>query len=87
VGHFAQVSIEGNGTADACKADCGNGIYVRNEAHVELTKTTIRDNTGWGIAACLEKCEYFTDAFEGTVLWEDRGNEIYDNGKGDVCLP
>jgi len=60
---------------------------VEDKAHVELTNTTIRNNRGWGIAACLGKCGYWTDDFEGTVLWEGRGNEIYDNGKGDVCLP
>jgi len=80
--------IEGNGTADGWKKEwhC-SGIVVEDKAHVELTNTTIRNNRGWGIAACLGKCGYWTDDFEGTVLWEGRGNEIYDNGKGDVCLP
>ena len=82
----AQVSIEGslieeNGSVLRCKAywSC-NGIAVEGKAHVELTSTTIRKNPGWGIAA-----SHFN--FEGKVLWEGRGNEIYDNGKGDVCLP
>ena len=80
--------IEGNGTADGWKKEwhC-SGIVVGDEAHVELTNTTIRNNTGWGIAACLGKCGYWADNFTGAVLWEGRGNEIYDNGKGDVCLP
>jgi len=64
-----------------------DGLLVKDEAHVELTNTTIRNNRGWGIAACLGKCGCDEDDFEGTVLWEGRGNEIYDNGKGDVCLP
>jgi len=83
--------IEGNGTEYACKtylicSGC-SGIEVRDKAHVELTNTTIRNNTGWGIAAFVKKCGHEEDVFEGTVLWEGRGNEIYDNGKGNVCLP
>jgi parallel beta-helix repeat protein len=80
--------IEGNGTDEGCRAAwiC-NGIQVSDEAHVQLSNTTIRDNTDWGIAAVLRKCGYDEDGFEGTVLWEGRGNEIYGNGAGDVCLP
>jgi len=82
VGGSAQVSLQGSTVSDN-----GDGIVVRDEAHVKLTNTTIRNNTGWGIAAHLKKCGYDEDYFVGTVLWEDRGNEIYDNSKGDVCLP
>jgi parallel beta-helix repeat protein len=80
--------IEGNGTDESCRDGwiC-NGIVVMDEAHVELSNTTIRNNTDWGIAAWLRKCGYDEDKFEGTVLWEGRGNEIYGNGQGDVCLP
>jgi parallel beta-helix repeat protein len=81
--------IEGNGTREKCKeADwiC-NGIEVSKEAHVELWDTTIRNNTDWGIAAVLRKCGYDYNLFRGTVLWRDRGNSIYGNGAGDVCLP
>ena len=81
--------IEGNATVPYCKEEgwiCG-GIVVEDEPHVELTDTTIRNNTGWGIAAWLRKCGGGCDDFTSTVLWEDRGNRIYGNGKGDVCLP
>jgi hypothetical protein len=64
-----------------------SGILVRNKAYVELSKTTIRRNADWGIAVFLKKCGYREDEFEGTVLWQDRGNEIYGNGAGNVCLP
>jgi len=70
--------IEGNGI---------DGITVLEDAHVELSSTTVRYNTGWGIAAYLKKCgkpsNYY---YEATVLWRGRGNKIYGNRKGDVCL-
>jgi parallel beta-helix repeat protein len=93
VGDSARVTIEGsliedNGTREECRDDwiC-NGILVWDNAHVELRHTTIRNNTDWGIAALLRECGYGYDDFEGTVLWEGRGNEIYGNGAGNVCLP
>jgi len=83
--------IEGNGTDwRGCKEGdkiC-SGIFVKDEAYVELTNTTIRNNRHWGIAAFLRKCgAYWGNYFRGTVLWQGRGNEIYGNGRGDVCLP
>jgi len=81
--------IEGNGTDERCRrADwiC-NGIVVKGTRHMELSDTTIRNNTHWGIAAWLRKCGFNEDDFQGTVLWQNRGNRIYDNGQGDVCLP
>ena len=79
----AQVSLQNSTVSD----NGVNGLSVKDKAHVELTNTTIRNNAGWGIAACLKKCGNLIDCFEGTVLWEGRGNEIYDNARGDVCLP
>ncbi|RLC69741.1 MAG: hypothetical protein DRI26_08485 [Chloroflexi bacterium] len=78
-----RVTVEGS----LIEGNHDNGILVAHQAHVELTRTTIRNNTGWGIAAYLRKCGYDWDEFTGTVLWQGRGNQIYGNGKGDVCLP
>ncbi|HDN19742.1 MAG TPA: hypothetical protein ENF46_01435 [Candidatus Acetothermia bacterium] len=83
--------IEGNGTDwRGCKEGdkiC-SGIFVKDEAYVELTNTTIRNNRHWGIAAFLRKCgAYWGNYFRGTVLWQGRGNENYGNGRGDVSLP
>lgn len=80
--------IEGNGTNDWCQSHCCcSGIEVWDNAYVEIKETTIRDNTDWGISAFLRKCGHDEDIFYGKVLWEGRGNQIYDNGQGDVCLP
>jgi len=54
---------------------------------VEISNSTIRNNTDWGIAAWLRKCGYDENDFTGMVLWQGRGNSIYGNGEGDVCLP
>lgn len=85
--------IKGNGRHERCQHPgvesykiC-NGIEVADEAHVELRRTMIVENTDWGIAVTLRKCGYDEDHFTGRVLWEGRGNEIHDNGQGDVCLP
>jgi len=82
VGESAQVTME-----ESLIEGNYNGIFVAEETHVELADTTIRNNTGWGIAAWLRKCGYDKGNFTGTVLWQGRGNQIYGNGKGDICLP
>jgi len=82
VGESAQVTME-----ESLIEGNYNGIFVAEETHVELADTTIRNNIGWGIAAWLRKCGYDKGNFTGTVLWQGRGNQIYGNGKGDICLP
>ncbi len=80
--------IEGNGTDERCGGGWScNGIVVDYKAQVKLTDTIIRNNNGWGISAVLKKCGHGWDHFQGTVLWRDRGNQIYGNKRGDVCLP
>ena len=83
VAQRARVNIENT----LIEGNKGNGILVADKSHIALSNTTIRNNTGWGIAAMIRKCLYPSDEFTGTVLWKDRGNKIYNNGKGDICLP
>ena len=66
-------------------ANTDNGILVMDRASVTVRDSIIKDNIEWGIAAWLRKCGYSRDNFTGEVILEN--NEIYGNGKGDVCLP
>jgi len=80
--------IEGNGTVKGCRTDpdcISNGILVRGKAQVSVYNSTIKDNIDWGIAAVLRKCGYGLDLFTGEVILSN--NEIYGNGRGQVCLP
>jgi len=91
VGDEAQVTvedsfIEGNGTAPNCNRPgdfiC-NGISVSDEAHMELRGTTIRNNTGWGVAAFLKQCGYNEDVFAGTVTFEGENTIESNNTSGN----
>jgi len=84
--------LEGNSTDALCSRGgwiC-NGLKVRDEAHVELRDTTIRNNTDWGIAAVLFQCGYmrevFTGQFTGQVVFEGEnvieGNNTSGNQDG-----
>jgi hypothetical protein len=78
--------IEGNGTAPNCNRPgdfiC-NGIEVSDEAHMELRGTTIRNNTGWGVAAFLKQCGYNEDLFAGTVTFEGENTIESNNTSGN----
>ena len=82
-GRGVQVNIENT----LIEGNKGNGLLIADKSYVVLSNTTIRNNTGWGIAAIVRKCLYPSDEFTGTVLWKDRDNKIYNNGRGDICLP
>ncbi|MGQ9478036.1 MAG: right-handed parallel beta-helix repeat-containing protein, partial [Candidatus Bipolaricaulia bacterium] len=93
VGYSARVTIKGstiekNGTDENCaKADyiC-NGILVRWGSQTTIIDSIIRNNTDWGVAAYLKKCGYGDNVFTGKVIFQGN-NQIYGNGKGNVCLP
>jgi hypothetical protein len=78
--------IEGNGTDPNCNRPgdfiC-NGIEVSGEAHMELRGTTIRNNTGWGVAAFLKQCGYNEDLFAGTVTFEGENTIESNNTSGN----
>jgi len=60
-----------------------DGIRMEDSSQATIRGNKIFENEGYGVALYQRPC-YDTDKkFEGKV--EGSGNEIHDNGKGDVC--
>ena len=63
-----------------------DGVRVMHETRTTVRDCVVRNNGKWGITAWLKNCEFDGgDGFWGEVILQD--NEIYGNGRGDVCLP
>jgi len=62
----------------------GDGIDLRGDTYLEVNDTRIFANEGYGIKLFAEPCwEDVRNPFEGEI--HGRGNEIFDNAKGDLC--
>lgn len=69
-------TIKDNGAHPACqqKIQICNGIEVEEWAQVTIVRSTIQNNTDWGVAARLSRCGYQWDDFRGKV--EFKGNNV-----------
>ena len=54
-----------------------------DSSQAEIRDNKISDNSLYGVALWQRPCYATSEKFEGKV--EGSGNEIHDNGKGDVC--
>lgn len=71
---------------DSIIEDSIHGITVGEKSQVTIINSIIRNNDGWGVVAWLRKCGNPSDEFTGSVTFQGN-NQIYGNGRGDVCLP
>lgn len=75
----AQANIQNN----QISWNCRNGIEMRHGTKAEIHGNKILGNGGHGMALYQRPCFDTYSEFEGAV--RGKGNEIHDNGKGDVC--
>jgi len=60
-----------------------NGIRIEDSSQATIRGNKIFENKGYGVVLSQRPCFDTDDKFKGKV--EGSGNEIHDNGKGDVC--
>jgi len=62
-----------------------DGILIEDSSQATIRKSKILKNTRYGVALYIKHCGFYEgqENFAGKV--EGSGNEIYDNGKRDVC--
>lgn len=84
------IAINGSGTVEMAHSTSAYnefiGIWLIDEANLNMRESVVHHNAGWGIAAWLRKCGFQNDEYHGTAMI-DNTNVIIKNGEGDICLP
>lgn len=61
-----------------------NGIEIRDQAHLMLDNSSIKDNADWGVGAFLVRCGYSADSFTGQIIFQGRTRITGNNRMGNL---